>query len=107
MLLKVCNLIEDILSQYMVTDNDKMEADLDNPYILLTDKKISNIQEVLPLLQSPGQQGRPLLIIADDVDGEALPTLVLNKFVEHLTLLQLRLQDLAIVVRQCYKILLH
>lgn len=67
------------LSQYMVTDNDKMEADLDNPYILLTDKKISNIQEVLPLLQSIVQQGRPLLIIADDVDGEALPTLVLNK----------------------------
>ena len=67
------------LSQYMVTDNDKMEADLDNPYILLTDKKISNIQEVLPLLQSIVQQGRTLLIIADDVDGEALPTLVLNK----------------------------
>ena len=67
------------LSQYMVTDNDKMEADLDNPYILLTDKKISNIQEVLPLLQSIVQQGSPLLIIADDVDGEALPTLVLNK----------------------------
>src|SRR5699024_3186407 len=67
------------LSQYMVTDEDKMEADLDNPYILITDKKISNIQEVLPLLQSVVQQGRPLLIIADDVDGEPLPTLVLNK----------------------------
>ncbi|KRM52462.1 chaperonin GroEL [Ligilactobacillus araffinosus] len=67
------------LSQYMVTDEDKMEADLDNPYILITDKKISNVQEVLPLLQSVVQQGRPLLIIADDVDGEALPTLVLNK----------------------------
>ncbi|MCP9328209.1 chaperonin GroEL [Liquorilactobacillus satsumensis] len=67
------------LSQYMVTDNDKMEADLDNPYVLVTDKKISNIQEVLNLLQSIVEQGRPLLIIADDVDGEALPTLVLNK----------------------------
>lgn len=67
------------LSQYMVTDNEKMVADLDNPYILITDKKISNIQEVLPLLESILQQGRPLLIIADDVDGEALPTLVLNK----------------------------
>lgn len=67
------------LSQYMVTDNDKMEADLENPYILVTDKKISNIQEVLPLLQSIVEQGRPLLIIADDGDGEALPTLVLNK----------------------------
>ncbi|KRL58355.1 chaperonin GroEL [Latilactobacillus fuchuensis] len=67
------------LSQYMVTDNDKMEADLDNPYILITDKKISNIQDVLPLLQSIVQEGKALLIIADDVDGEALPTLVLNK----------------------------
>ena len=65
------------LSQYMVTDNDKMEADLDNPYILVTDKKISNIQEILPLLQSIVEQGRPLLIIADDVDGEALPTILL------------------------------
>ncbi|WP_034551261.1 chaperonin GroEL [Carnobacterium funditum] len=67
------------LSQYMVTDNDKMEAVLENPYILITDKKISNIQDVLPLLEQILQQGRPLLIVADDVDGEALPTLVLNK----------------------------
>ena len=67
------------LSQYMVTDNDKMEADLDNPYILITDKKISNIQDILPLLQEIVQQCKSLLIIADDVDGEALPTLVLNK----------------------------
>ena len=67
------------LSQYMVTDNDKMEADLDNPYILITDKKISNIQDILPLLQEIVQQGKSLLIIADDVTGEALPTLVLNK----------------------------
>ncbi|KRN99199.1 chaperonin GroEL [Companilactobacillus kimchiensis] len=67
------------ISQYMVTDNDKMEADLDNPYILITDKKISNIQDVLPLLQKIVQQGKSLLIIADDIDGEALPTLVLNK----------------------------
>ena len=67
------------LSQYMVTDDNKMEADLDNPYILITDKKISNIQDILPLLQDIVQQGKSLLIIADDVDGEALPTLVLNK----------------------------
>lgn len=67
------------LSQYMVTDNDKMEAILENPYILITDKKISNIQDILPLLEQILQQSRPLLIIADDVDGEALPTLVLNK----------------------------
>lgn len=67
------------LSQYMVTDNEKMVADLDNPYILITDKKISNIQEILPLLENILKTSRPLLIIADDVDGEALPTLVLNK----------------------------
>ncbi|EEI25658.1 chaperonin GroEL [Lentilactobacillus hilgardii] len=67
------------MSQYMVTDNDKMEADLDNPYILVTDKKITNIQDILPLLQKIVEQGRSLLIIADDIGGEALPTLVLNK----------------------------
>ncbi|MFS1664612.1 chaperonin GroEL [Streptococcus sp. zg-JUN1979] len=67
------------LSQYMVTDNEKMVADLENPYILITDKKVSNIQELLPLLEEILKTNRPLLIIADDVDGEALPTLVLNK----------------------------
>jgi chaperonin GroEL len=67
------------LSQYMVTDNEKMVANLDNPYILITDKKISNIQEILPLLEQILKTNRPLLIVADDVDGEALPTLVLNK----------------------------
>lgn len=67
------------LSHYMVTDTDKMEAVLDNPYILITDKKISNIQEILPVLEQVVQQGRPMLIIAEDVEGEALATLVLNK----------------------------
>lgn len=67
------------LSQYMVTDNEKMVSELENPYILITDKKISNIQEILPLLEDVLKTNRPLLIIADDVDGEALPTLVLNK----------------------------
>ncbi|CAM4173928.1 chaperonin GroEL [Streptococcus penaeicida] len=67
------------LSQYMVTDNEKMVADLENPFILITDKKVSNIQEILPLLEEVLKTNRPLLIIADDVDGEALPTLVLNK----------------------------
>lgn len=67
------------LSQYMVTDNEKMVAELENPFILITDKKISHIQDILPLLESILQANRPLLIIADDVDGEALPTLVLNK----------------------------
>lgn len=67
------------LSQYFVTDNDKMEAVLDDPYILLTDKKISIIQDILPLLEQIVQQGKSLLLVADDVEGEALPTLVLNK----------------------------
>lgn len=67
------------LSAYMVTDPEKMEAVLDNPYILITDKKISNIQELLPILEQIVQQGRKLLIIAEDVEGEALPTLVVNK----------------------------
>jgi len=67
------------LSPYMVTDTDKMEAVLDEPYILITDKKISNIQEILPLLEQMVQQGGKLLIIAEDVEGEALATLVLNK----------------------------
>ena len=66
-------------SAYMVTDNEKMEAVLDNPLILITDKKISNIQEILPLLEQVVQQSRKLLIIAEDVEGEALATLVLNK----------------------------
>ncbi|PRR79049.1 60 kDa chaperonin [Clostridium liquoris] len=67
------------LSAYMVTDSEKMEAALDDPYILITDKKISNIQDLLPLLEKIVQQGRKLLIIADDVEGEALATLVVNK----------------------------
>ena len=67
------------LSAYMVNDADKMEANMQNPYILLTDKKISNIQDILPILEQIVQQGRKLLIIAEDVDGEALATLVVNK----------------------------
>ncbi|GIO28117.1 chaperonin GroEL [Ornithinibacillus bavariensis] len=66
-------------SPYMVTDQDKMEAVLENPYILITDKKISNIQEILPVLEQVVQQGKSLLLIAEDVEGEALATLVLNK----------------------------
>ncbi|WP_071461352.1 chaperonin GroEL [Bacillus massilinigeriensis] len=66
-------------SPYMVTDSDKMEAVLENPYILITDKKIASIQEVLPVLEQVVQQGKPLLLIAEDVEGEALATLVVNK----------------------------
>ncbi|QKY71233.1 chaperonin GroEL [Lentibacillus sp. CBA3610] len=66
-------------SPYMVTDQDKMEAELEDPYVLITDKKIGNIQEVLPVLEQVVQQGKPILIIAEDVEGEALATLVVNK----------------------------
>jgi chaperonin GroEL len=67
------------LSAYMITDTDKMEAVLDDPYILITDKKISSIQEILPILEQIVQQGKKLLIIAEDVEGEALSTIVVNK----------------------------
>ncbi len=67
------------VSAYMCTDMDKMEANLDNPYILITDKKISNIQEILPLLEQIVQSGSKLLIIAEDIEGEALTTLIVNK----------------------------
>lgn len=67
------------ISAYMVTDTDKMEANLDDPYILITDKKLSNVQDLLPLLEQIVQAGKKLLIIAEDVEGEALTTLVLNK----------------------------
>ena len=67
------------ISAYMATDMDKMEATLDNPYILITDKKISNIQELLPLLEQIVQSGSKLLIIAEDIEGEALTTLIVNK----------------------------
>jgi chaperonin GroEL len=66
-------------SPYMVTDSEKMEAVLENPYILITDKKISNIQEILPVLEQVVQQGKPLLIVAEDVEGEAQATLIVNK----------------------------
>ena len=67
------------VSSYMATDMEKMEANLDDPYILITDKKISNIQEILPLLEQIAQSGAKLLIIAEDVEGEALTTLIVNK----------------------------
>ncbi|OKL36144.1 chaperonin GroEL [Domibacillus mangrovi] len=66
-------------SPYMITDSDKMEAVLDNPYILITDKKIASIQEILPVLEQVVQQSKPLLLISEDVEGEALATLVVNK----------------------------
>ena len=67
------------VTPYMVTDTDKMVADLDDAYVLITDKKISNIQEILPILEQIVQSGKKLLIIAEDIEGEALTTLILNK----------------------------
>ena len=66
------------VTPYMVTDTDKMVADLDDAYVLITDKKISNIQEILPILEQIVQSGKKLLIIAEDIEGEALTTLILN-----------------------------
>lgn len=67
------------MSMYMVTDSERMEAELENPYILITDKKISNLEDILPLLEQVMQSGKPLLIIADDIEGQALSTLVVNR----------------------------
>jgi chaperonin GroEL len=67
------------LSPYFVTNAEKMEAELDAPYILIYDKKISSMKELLPILEQVAQTGRPLLIIAEDIDGEALATIVVNK----------------------------
>merc|ERR1712146_662669 len=67
------------LSPYFITDPDKMEANLENPYILIYDKKISAMKDLLPILEQTAKEGRPLIIIAEDVDGEALSTLVVNK----------------------------
>ena len=67
------------ISPYFVTDSEKMEADLDTPQILITDKKISVMKDLLPILEPVAQSGKPLLIIAEDIDGEALATLVVNK----------------------------
>ncbi|MGV2805211.1 chaperonin GroEL, partial [Clostridium perfringens] len=67
------------ISPYMITDTDKMEAVLENPYILITDKKVTNTQEILPILEKIVQQGKPLVLIAEDIDGEAQAMLIVNK----------------------------
>ncbi|MBE6009651.1 MAG: chaperonin GroEL [Lachnospiraceae bacterium] len=96
------------ISAYMATDMDKMEANLEDPYILITDKKISNIQEILPILEQIAQSGQKLLIIAEDLEGEALTTLVINKLRGTLTVVAVKapgygdrrkamLQDIAIL----------
>jgi len=88
-------------SPYMVTDQDTMEAELEDPYILITDKKISNIQEVLPVLEQVVQNGKPLLIIAEDVEGEALATLVVNKLRGTFNAVAVKPLALVIVVKKC------
>ncbi len=89
------------LSPYFVTDSDKMIADLENPYILLFDKKISNLQEILPILEPVCTSGRPLLIIAEDVDGQTLATLVVNKLRGGLKSLLLNHPVLVTDVKRC------
>ena len=89
------------LSPYFVTDADKMIADLENPYILLFDKKISNLQEILPILEPVAQSGRPLLIIAEDVEGQALATLVVNKLRGGLKIAAVKAPGFGTDVKQC------
>ena len=89
------------ISAYMATDMDKMEANLDDPYILITDKKISNIQEILPILEQIVQSGAKLLIIAEDIEGEALTTLIVNKLKEHSMLSVLRLRAMVTDAKKC------
>ena len=93
------------ISAYMATDMDKMEAVLDNPYILITDKKISNIQEILPLLEQIVQSGAKLLIIAEDVEGEALTTLIVNKLRGTFNVVAVKHPDMVTEEKKCLKIL--
>ncbi len=92
------------VSAYMVTDTEKMEAVLDDVYILITDKKISNIQEILPILEQIVQQGKKLLIISEDIEGEALSTLVLNKLRGTFTCVGVKAPGLEIEEKRCFKI---
>ena len=93
------------LSPYFITNADKMIAELEDPYILLHEKKLGNLQSMLPLLEAAVQSSRPLSIIAEDVEGEALATLVVNKLRGGLKSLRLRRLVLAIAAKQCSKIL--
>jgi chaperonin GroEL len=93
------------LSPYFVTDSEKMLTDLETPYILLYDKKISSMKDLLPVLEPVAQTGKPLLVIAEDVDGEALATLVVNKLRGSLKIQRSKLQVLVIEEKQCLRIL--
>lgn len=92
------------LSGYFMTDADKMECVMDNPYILLYDKKISNLKEFLPILQPAAESGRPLLVIAEDVDSEALTTLVVNRLRGGLKICAVKAQASVTVARPCWRI---
>lgn len=93
------------LSAYMCTDMDKMEANLDDPYVLITDKKISNIQELLPLLEQVVKMGARLLIIAEDVEGEALTTLIVNKLRGTFNVVAVKAPATATEEKRCFRIL--
>ena len=93
------------LSPYFINNQDNMSAELEDPFILLFDKKISNIRDMLPILESVAKAGRPLIVIAEDIEGEALATLVVNKLRGGLKLLLLKRLVLVIVVKQCLKTL--
>jgi chaperonin GroEL len=93
------------ISPYFITNVDKMEAVLDNPLILITEKKISSMKELLPVLEKAVQTGKPILIIAEDIDGEALSTLVVNKIRGSLKIAAVKAPALATEEKPCWKIL--
>ena len=93
------------LSPYFVTDAEKMVAELDNPYILIHDKKVSTMKDLLPVLEATAQTGRPLMIISEDVDGEALATLVVNRLRGSLKVCAVKAPGLAIAEKKCWKTL--
>jgi chaperonin GroEL len=93
------------LSPYFITNPEKMSVELDNPYILIHEKKLSNLQAMLPILEAVVQSGRPLLIIAEDIEGEALATLVVNKLRGGLKIAAVKAPWLSVIVaRRCSKI---
>ena len=93
------------ISPYFVTNSEKMQAELENPYILIYDKKISNMKDILHILEKVAQGGRPLLIIAEDLEGEALATLVVNKLRGTLKVAAVKHRALVTAEKKCWKTL--